>query len=650
MNLPSNFSKEDLPKWFTEDILEPLEAGIGSVFIIHGDINCLIPNHDLTDQIDKPYIKFREFWRRILSEEEIVVFYNIASGISFLKPEMEEKFKKAADLVEESSASNDPVAAASTDLANRRALPVEPGICLNLIEKVLRKETGVSVIINSAHFVAPISGGNAAIIPTDRINIQRLRNWSQSETIRNNRNLVVLLTDEAMKISAELRLSGNEIQPVFINKPTPEERKKFLKTKTEGLAEAVDLLTRKRELESRLSKVKKPFDRNRLTERVAELSQQLLRFPEIYSVGDGVDLNMLTAITQGLSLAQIQEILTQSKKSGSPLNITGVKEKKHKILANEYSDIMEVVNPLKGLEDIGGMEHLKKEFRKILDAIKKGDFRRVPMGITLMGPPGTGKTAFVEALAHEAGFHFVKIKNIRSMWVGESEARMEKLLNALRNLAPVVVMNDEADLGEADRNAPKGDSGVSERLMQAWMTFLSDPKIRGKVIVINCTNRPDRMDAALKRSGRSDLRLILPMPSVEEIPEIFKVMFKRYGIQTSITDFVRFAALVKGFSGADIESISLQALKFAVEPGEEDDAEIVVDDKALKKAIDDFIPSASQADIDYMTLVSLLASSSRELLPSNMVDILIEIKKRNLVTDLEEIFNQIRERKIVELP
>ena len=62
----------------------------------------------------------------------------------------------------------------------------------------------------------------------------------------------------------------------------------------------------------------------------------------------------------------------------------------------------------------------------------------------------------------------------------------------------------EADLGEANRDAPKGDSGVSERIMQAWMRFLSDPRIRGRVVMVNCTNRPDRMDAAMKRSGRSD--------------------------------------------------------------------------------------------------------------------------------------------------
>ena len=98
-----------------------------------------------------------------------------------------------------------------------------------------------------------------------------------------------------------------------------------------------------------------------------------------------------------------------------------------------------------------------------------------------MGPPGTGKTALVEALAKGSRYNFVKMENARSMWVGQTEERTERQLQGLLALAPVIVMNDEADLGEANRDSPKGDSGVSERIMQAWMKFLSDPKIQGKI-------------------------------------------------------------------------------------------------------------------------------------------------------------------------
>ena len=79
---------------------------------------------------------------------------------------------------------------------------------------------------------------------------------------------------------------------------------------------------------------------------------------------------------------------------------------------------MEVMEPDWGLDDIGGLELLKAYFQEIIEAISRGEIRAIPQGCTLMGPPGTGKTALVEALAKGSRYNFVKMKNARSMWVG----------------------------------------------------------------------------------------------------------------------------------------------------------------------------------------------------------------------------------------
>ncbi len=343
-----------------------------------------------------------------------------------------------------------------------------------------------------------------------------------------------------------------------------------------------------------------------------------------------------------MSLRQISEIFLQAGSAGRRLGLDFVKEKKRELLNSEYGDVMEVIEPERGLEDIGGHEHIKDYFRGVLEAIRKGESRLVPMGATLMGPPGTGKTALVEALAKEAGFNFVKTKNIRSMWVGESEARMEKFINGLRSLAPVVVMNDEADLAEAGRDSYKGDSGVSERIMKMWMEMLSDPKSRGQVIVISCTNRPDRIDPALKRSGRSDERILLPMPSEEERRAILGVMFRRHKVPTDIADFSGFAAATSGLSGADLEKVSLNAFGFADRNGRKK-----VDAESLREAIRDFIPSASQAEIDAMTVAGLLECSSRRLLPPHIQEIIGAIRLRGLIPDFDGVLEQLRDRGIL---
>ncbi len=582
-----------LPEWYKEGIVTPFRARIASEFIVHGDVNSLFQDPDNYES----YITLRQFWEKMFSERDIVIFYNIASGVQFLSPDMEREFKKISGIGgdDSSAGSGDPVAAAKAGLAQKRGIPREPESCLPLIEKVLREREGVAVVINSAHFIAPNVSTGLALPPNERTNIERLKNWGQSWQVRRNNNIIILLTDQSAKIHQELKQSGSGIQTVFIPKPDKEERLKYI-----GLA------------------------------------------IKYYSEQKGLKAEELATATNGMSLRQLQEIFLQSEQAGRKVDLEYVKAKKKEILNNEYGDVMEVVEPEFGLDYIGGLEHVKGYFKDILQAIKDGETRLVPMGTTLMGPPGTGKTAIVEALAFEAKYSFVKRKNLRSMWLGQSEERSEKSINGLRALAPVFVMNDEADLTDADRDSYKGDSGVSERLMRDWMQFISDPKIQGKVILINCTNRPDRMDPALKRSGRSDDRILIPMPSENEIIGIFKVALKKYKIPSEITDFGKFAKMTKGRSGADIIKITQNAFAFANKGKKKK-----VDDEAMKAAIEDFIPSASQAEIDRMTLMAISESSSRRLLPPDIREIMAEIESRDLVENGAEIIKQIKDRKII---
>ncbi|MEK7654283.1 MAG: ATP-binding protein [Patescibacteria group bacterium] len=581
-----------LPEWFIEGVSTPYRSGIANSFIVHGDINGLFPNPDSDVAGSDSYITLTKFWEAVFGGRELVVFYNIADGLRFLDSSMEALFKEAAGIKEDDSGAN-PIAAAKAGLKAKRGLPREPEVCLPLLEKALVNQPEMAVVIEAAHLVAPAMNLGAPLPMNERTNIERLKHLGRDERIREKGNIVVMVTEQSAKVSAELKYGGSGIQTVLIPKPSKPEREKLIA----NFATA-----------------------------------DLLNF----------DQKSFAQMTQGLNNLQIREIFSQAKVSGKPIDADAVKVKKREILNAEYGEIMEIVEPEKGLDDIGGLKHVKDYLNDVLTAIRKGDTRLVPMGVMLFGPPGTGKTAIVEALAKEAGFNFVKIKNVRSMWVGESEARMEKMITGLRALAPVVVMNDESDLAEANRDAPKGDSGVAERLMRAWMELRSNPRIRGQIIVIDCTNRPDRIDAALKRSGRTDDRILLPMPSEDERADIFRVMFKRHEVPTSLKDFRKFAEKTDGISGADIERISLKAFSFARAAGEKE-----VSGAVLEEAIADFIPSASQKDIDLMTLVGVLESSSRRLMPPHIKEIVHGICERKLVNNLDGMMEQIKARKIL---
>lgn len=598
-----------LPEWFKDFVIQ-YQAGISREFILFGNIADLVRNPD--DEPEKPYISFREFWEKIFEEREMVVLYSMAWGLRFPNKDMEERFRTASGFDQPDAGSTSPLAKAG--VLQKRRLPQDPETCLLLIERMLRNIPKTAVMIYFAHHIVPAGGpGGATQTPSERVNIERLAQWASSMGIKKSGGVILLFTDKIANLASELRETNSSVKSIMVLKPSKVERKEFLQAIT---------------CKPQPKKKKQP---------PADNEGKIL-------VPSDFNLDEFAHATQGMGFQQIIDIFLRSKEKNGGINLNCVKEEKKKILNSEFDEVMDVMEPASGFDDVGGLEYIKKYFSVILDAIKKGEKRLVPMGITLMGPPGTGKTKILEVLAFEAGFNFVKAKNLRSMWVGSSEEKMQTFKYGLYSLAPVVVNNDEADLAGADRNSLKGDSGVSERHMKEWMDMLSDPKIRGQIIVINCTNRPDRLDPALKRSGRSDDRILLPMPAKEERKAIFPVMFKRYKIPTAISDFTEFAKLTDGLSGADIEKITLNAFKIAFKQGKES-----VDAEDLKRAIADFIPSASQQEIDLMTLMGILESSSRELLPPHIKEIVEAIKKRSLVPNLDGILAEIKARKIVEI-
>jgi len=140
------------------------------------------------------------------------------------------------------------------------------------------------------------------------------------------------------------------------------------------------------------------------------------------------------------------------------------------------------------------------------------------------------------------------------------------------------------------------------------MEFLSDPRIQGKVFVVNCSNRPDLIDAALKRSGRTDLRLPVLMPDTEARKAIFHAVARvQCGIETSIEDFTRLAEATEGLSGADIKAILERADRLT---GSEP-----VGEEELLHVIGDFRPSVDPKTIETMTLLACEAATFWSQIP-----------------------------------
>jgi SpoVK/Ycf46/Vps4 family AAA+-type ATPase len=231
------------------------------------------------------------------------------------------------------------------------------------------------------------------------------------------------------------------------------------------------------------------------------------------------------------------------------------------------------------------------------------------MGMIFVGPMGTGKTFVAEAFAAECGLTCLKFKNFREKWVGSTEANLEKVLDLVDALGYVLLIVDEAD-----RSLSSGDSdgGTSSRVIARLKEFMSDTSHRGRVVVLMMTNRPDKLDADLKRPGRFDMKIPFFYPEEpDERERVFRATCRKNQLALadglSLTESV---AATHGYSAAEIESVMLSAGNLAAEAEHP-----AITQADLDQAVRDVIPSRDTRMLEYMEMLAVFECSARRMLP-----------------------------------
>ena len=455
-------------------------------------------------------------------------------------------------------------------------LPSDPARALVLLDALVTSEKlepgRVAVVLDYAHALAP-SGPTSS---TERAAITTLARWATEAQVADRRPFIILIAPAAGDVSDEVFAGGSAAE---VPKP---------------------------ELESR-----------------ADFALVLQgRFPEVRW---DLSPDRFAAETGGLSLAQMEDILQRTQGARVSLGPEQVVGRKIDLLKQEYGDVLEILNPRYDLSAVGGLEHAVRELREVADIMKKGQTSAAPMGIVLMGPPGTGKSYLAECFAKECGILCVRFRPLRQMYVGQSERNQEKAFAAIRALAPVVVIVDESDQAEGgSRDQGSGDSGVTERMRGAAFSFWGEGAMRGKVLRIDITNRIDLIDSAMRRSGRTDVKIPILMPDETARRQIFEVTVRKHKLRLAVADFTPFAKRTEGFSGSDIELALTTARRFALRDGN-----TALDDASLVAALDDLLPTTrDQAAVDRMTLLALDECRNKRLLPSNHEQIRATIEAR----------------------
>ena len=286
------------------------------------------------------------------------------------------------------------------------------------------------------------------------------------------------------------------------------------------------------------------------------------------------DVTHLATQTSGFNYDNLRDIVFYAAVRGEPLTSQLVQERKREIITAESRDLLEIIEPQDDFNCIAGYDYVKRYLLKVRDAIRgQGQdpalAAMIPKGILFLGPPGTGKSYMVAALARATGFNMVKLKNIRSMWVGESERNLNRVLDLLTGMAPVIVFVDEIDQALMARQSGGGggDSGVERRIFQRILEFMAMDRNRGRILWIAASNRPDGIDAALLSRFDVVMPFLLPDQAARKAM-ILSAYPRKIGYQLALYEEDEVQRLVEalgGFSGREIDTLCRRALQLASE-------------------------------------------------------------------------------------
>lgn len=236
--------------------------------------------------------------------------------------------------------------------------------------------------------------------------------------------------------------------------------------------------------------------------------------------------------------------------------------------------------------DVAGAEEAKQELSEVVEFLKTPDkFRalgaRIPKGVLMVGPAGTGKTLLSRAVAGEAGVPFFSIagSEFMEMLVGVGAARVRDMFAQAKKAAPAIIFVDEIEsIGRQRGMGISGGHDEREQTLNQILVEMDGFTPNDHVIVLAATNRPDLLDAALVRPGRFDRRVVLSLPDLSEREAIIKLHMKGKPFTEEVST-ERLARRTVGFSGADLANMLNEAAILAAR-----EEKTAIDNKDLEEA------------------------------------------------------------------
>lgn len=533
------------PAWFHDQLLGAFEASEAHAFLLHGGIaDYVLPNY--------PVLRYLQ--KALGAAFEVVATYSVSRGVTFPTPQMAKRFRQILPPEGEDAESDGPILMAPTP-------------AIDLLLRFLKKapKQTACVIIDRIDFMV---GTDVPVAAELFEAIEMLHNAGTDPELETRGNPLIMLAPSLERVREDVRAISSGIRGIEVPMPDYDARLAFIR------------------------------------QRLVEEEEVILA---------GITEEQFAALTAGLYRRHIEDVILRARQNNGKLTRQLAVERQRELMDMEYGGIVKRIDKPFKLADVGGHAEAKAYFQqRAIEPMRAGKTARVPSNVLLVGPPGTGKTLLANAVANESGINCLEVdlSALLGGIVGQTEANLAKLRQAAVANAPTILIMDEVDQkmrrgqGGAD---PGGGGSVENRVFSSLLELVGDPMLKGKVMGLFMSNRPDLLDAAFV-SRMQAIIPILPAESDTARAAVMGAIIRRLGggVADDNPTLVALAKRVIDWSGRDLEQVVDEALAMAELEGQ-----------PMLAAIDEAITyrKPNTRDVQRQVVEALKACNNLKLMP-----------------------------------
>jgi len=478
------------------------------------------------------------------------------------------------------------------------------------VERFFRQGLGdlrVGLLVHDIDKLIP-NRRNKPLSAQEIIDIETWQRWAVDLPMRARGHIILLLTENISNVAPELLMSdGLSPFPIEIPMPTYQERLAYIR----------HLLY--------------------IPESEGQEGMYKLSLPE------GMLSEEFAAMTHGLNLLDIQKLWITGKTRKTVVSPTMVVQQNRESIKTRSYGRLELVYGDHGIEAVGGLGNVINYIGNVINALKNWDAKSVPRGILIVGPPGTGKTNLVNALGRDMGIHIVKLCGLRGNDpTTHGDWDLHRALDIIRSLTPVIAFIDEIDKIGYYTGTDENERRLINQLVDDLLRFMRDPMLRGRVLWIGATNRPDLVNPEFRRQGTLDDVIPFIHPDIRAREDILRKIFPRNAIPYDVNiNFGAIAGRTERYTGGDLELIMIRSFQNAHLSNRD-----VVVEQDLTKAVDEFVLPRDPDMDEYLILLAIREASISSLVPRQLPGAISERVFENNIINKTKVNQRIHELEI----